>query len=300
MSIRTPSLHVIYEALTTQRGTAMDDVPQLPRGRWVLCGDGLFVRTLRRQLARLQVETVVVGTELDDSWSADDSVRGDPTDPAVLRRAGVDQSSALVAGTDVDIDNLAITLAARSLNERLFILARQTQRRNGVVFRAAPADQVMLGGYVVAAEVLRVIRAPQLATFLRQARDQEETWAAALLQRLRDVVGAEVVESWSIECTASGAPALHAALQRGELVTLSRLMTHFAEHSPVETVPLLLQRQQARLLLPDVGTALQADDRILFCGSARARTRMRHAIAAHRLAPEMSATMVAPSSAEPA
>ncbi len=79
-----------------------------------------------------------------------------------------------MAGTDVDIDNLTIVLASRTHNKRLFIIARQTQRRNGVVFRAAPADLVMLSGYIIAAEVLRVIRAPQLASFLHQARAEDE------------------------------------------------------------------------------------------------------------------------------
>ncbi len=105
-------------------------------------------------------------------------IKGDPTDPAVLRARRCRRvANALVAGTSVDIDNLAIVLAARELNKSLFIVARQTQRRNSSVFRAAPADLVMLSGYVVAAEVLRVIRAPQLATFLRRARDEDEDWA---------------------------------------------------------------------------------------------------------------------------
>ncbi len=74
LTIRTPSLHVIYEALTTQLGTAAAEVPELPRGKWVLCGYGQFARTLRRQLLTLDVQVVVVDTELDDSCNADNSV----------------------------------------------------------------------------------------------------------------------------------------------------------------------------------------------------------------------------------
>jgi voltage-gated potassium channel len=284
LSIRTPSLHVIYESLTTQLGTAMADVPQVPRGRWVLCGFGAFARTLRRQLERLDIQTVMVDTALDDSCNADNSVRGDPTDPAVLRRADLESATAVVACTAVDIDNLAITLAARTMNKRLFILARQTQRRNRSVFRAAPADLVMLSGYVVAAEVLRVIRAPQLATFLRLARDQDEAWADALLQRMRAVIGGEVVESWSLELTAAAAPTVHSAWERGERVSMRRLMTR-ADRSgePVHAVPLLLQREQSRTLLPDVATVLQPGDRVLFCGRARARSIVRHTVVSHAL-----------------
>ncbi len=291
-AIRAPSLQVIYESLTTQRGTAMDEPPQLPRGRWVLCGSGLFVRTLRRQLTRLQIETVVVdaGAEAD----ADQGLfKGDPTDPEVLVRAGADTADALVAGTAVDVDNLAIVLAARQLNKSLRIVAQQTQRRNASIFRAAPADLVMLAGHAVAAEVLRVIRAPQLATFLSRARQQDEDWAAALLARMREVIGDEVVESWSIELVPALAPTACGALQIGEPVPLARLMTRpDGDGTLVHAVPLLLQRGQETTLLPALDVELCAGDRVLCCGRARARMTMRHNIVAHAL-PRLRADLTA-------
>lgn len=284
LSVRTPSLHVIYEALTTQRGTAMDEPPQLPHGRWVLCGSGLFTRTLRRQLERVNISSVVIDPELSEDQLDDDHIKGDPTDPAVLREAGIDDASALVAGTAVDIDNLAMALAARNLNKTLFIVARQTQRRNGLIFRASPADLVMLSGYVLAAEVLRVIRAPQLATFLRAAREEEESWSADLLLHMREVIGKDIVESWSIGITPFQARTACLALAQGQTVTLRQLMT-YADGSGelVHAIPLLLQRQNERLLRPDLDTALQLEDRILYCGRSSARTSMRHNLTGHTL-----------------
>lgn len=284
LSIRTPSLHVIYESLTTQTGTAMNEPPQLPRGRWVLCGSGLFTRTLRRQLERLEIESILIDPELDETDVDKEHIKGDPTDPAVLREAGVEDAAALVAGTTVDIDNLAIALAARASNKNLFIIARQTQHRNGSVFRAAPSNLVMLSGYVLAAEVLRVIRAPQLATFLRRARDEDEAWSAALLASMREVIGDEVVESWSIQITPVQARTVCAALSRGEVVPLRQLMTRAdGSGEPIRALPLLLQRGQDRELCPDLDTLLHEGDRILCCGQDGARANMRHNLVAHAL-----------------
>ena len=288
LSIRTPSLHVIYESLTTQTGTAFDKVQNLPRGRWLLCGFGPFTRALRRHLERLGVETVVVAAALDDSCDAGNSVRGDPTDPAVLRRADIEHATALVAATPLDSDNLAIALAGRALNKRIFIVARETRRRNAAVFRAAPVDLVTLSGYVIAAEVLGVIRTPQLWTFLRQARDRDEAWAAALLARMREVIGDEVVEPWSIECTPLVAPTVCEALGRREVVTIARLMLHTdldtePEPEPERAVPLLLQRGPSRELLPALDKTLEIGDRVLFCGRARARSAMRRLVLSHAL-----------------
>lgn len=276
ISVRTPSLHVIYEALTTQAGTAAAEAPEVPRGRWVICGWGLFARTLRRRLEGLGIEAFVIDVELDDSCHANNSLRGDPTDPGVLRRAELDKAQALVAGTAVDIDNLAIVLAGREINKRLFIVARQTQRRNAPVFRAAPADLVMLSSYVVAAEVLRDLRAPLLSAFLRRARDEDEAWAAGLLQALRDTVGSEVLESWVMAVTPQSLPAACDALARGEPVSLDRLLTR-ADFGAgrMRALPLLLQRGTERHLLPDQTLLLREGDQILFCGRALARSRMR-------------------------
>ena len=280
LSMRTPSLHVIYESLTTQRGTAMGDVPNLPRGKWLLCGTGLFTTTLRRQLSRLEIEVVIIDPDCDpDAADADpDLFKGAPTDPAVLTKAGIKEAGALVAGTTNDVDNLTIALLARNLNKHLFLVAKQTQRRHAHVFRAAPVDLVVQSGYLIAAEVLRVIRAPQLATFLKQARSQDEAWAAALLQRMRDVIGDEIVESWSVELTPQRTPALCAALERGEAFTLQRML-NCAEQSDalIRALPLLLQRGQKRELQPPLDTELQLHDRVLFCGRARARALMRYA-----------------------
>lgn len=281
MSIRTPSLHVIYEALTTQLGTAMQEPLAIPRGRWLLCGSGLFTRTLRRQLERLGIESLII----DAVPSASDEsgvLVGDPTDSNVLRQAGIDTATVVVAGTSVDIDNLAIVLAARNLKKNLFTVARQTQRRNRSVFRAAPVDLVMLSGYVVAAEVLRVVRAPQLATFLRAARDEDEVWAAALLQKVRDAVGDRVVESWSIDVTTARASGLCGAISSGQKVLLSGLLVPPDKGSgPLHALPLMLQRGRTRHLLPPLDTALQLGDRVLFCGRERARDLMRRMVQTH-------------------
>ena len=283
LSVRTPSLHVIYESLTTQRGTAMGEVPHLPHGKWLLCGTGLFTTTLRRQLSRLDIEVVIIDPDCDpEAADADpDLFKGAPTDPAVLTKAGIAEAGALVAGTTSDVDNLTIALIARQLNKKLFLVAKQTQRRHTHVFRAAPVDLVVQSGYLIAAEVLRVIRAPQLATFLRQARSQDEAWAAALLEEMRAMIGDEIVESWSVELATERAPGLCAALTRGETFTLRRVMTCADQADElIHAVPLLLQRGQKRELKPPIDTVLQMGDRVLFCGRARARALMRHALVA--------------------
>ncbi|MFO1253111.1 MAG: NAD-binding protein [Inhella sp.] len=213
-------------------------------------------------------------------WTADfhgdphcSGERANPTDPGVLRRAGLEDAVALVAGLGDDIDNLAVLQAARQLRPGLYTVARLSQRRNAALFRAAAVDLVMGTGYMVATEVLRHTRAPLLHSFLHRAEIEDEAWAAALLARVRQVVGDEVLESWSLRLAPEQLPGACARLARGPL-SLAELLSR-SDGSPLPVLPLLLERAGQRELLPDLALPLQAGDHLLLCGSAQARARLR-------------------------
>jgi len=167
-------------------------------------------------------------------------------------------------------------MLARELNPRLFMVLRQSERRNTPLFRAIGADITTLSGYIVAAEVLRIIRAPQLSYFLRLARQQDEAWVHGLLERMRARIGDRVAETWSISIDAATTPALAAALRRGRRVTIGDLMRAPDNRDlPLGAVPLLLQQREGKSLLPGDEEPLAIGDRLLLCGRDAARGRLR-------------------------
>lgn len=274
-AIRSPSLHVIYEALTTQAATPAAARLDVPSGRWLICGYGRFGRTVRRHLERVGAQTRVIDRDLatDD---ADLGVRGLATDPAVLREAGLGDADGLVVATDSDIDNLAIAVLARDLQPGIFIVMRQNERKHNPLFDAVRVDLGALSGHMVAAEVLRIIRAPQLSYFLRLARQEDEAWAGALLDRLREAVGDETAESWSVPIDEQHAPAVVAALRGGCTVTVGDLMRAPDNRDlRLRAVPLLLQHVEGKHLLPSPELELSPGDRLLMAGRAIARARLR-------------------------
>jgi len=277
-SLLKPSLHVIYESLTTQTITPMAEPPAFPRGRWLVCGYGRFGRTVHRHLLQVGVGVTVVDEhEADDPEI--DAVCGDAMDAATLRRARIENADGIVVATPNDTVTLAIAMLARELNPAVFLVVRQSERRNTPLFRALGADINTLSGYIVAAEVLRIIRAPQLSYFLRLARQQDEAWAADLLGRMRERIGDEVAHVWSQELDAQGAPSLAALLARGERVTVGDLMRAPDNRElRLAAVPLLLQRREGKSLLPGDGEPLVSGDRLLLCGRPEARGRLRWAL----------------------
>lgn len=270
-----PSLHVIYESLTTQSSTPMAEPPAFPRGRWLVCGFGAFGRSVHRHLVQIGIDVTVIAEHPPEDADVD-HVAGNAMDAATLRRARIDTADGIVVATPNDTITLAIAMLARELNPELFLVVRQSERRNTPLFRALGADISTLAGYIVAAEVLRIIRAPQLSYFLRLARHQDEAWAAGLLARMRDRIGDEVAHAWSLCLDAASAPALLALIRRrGARVTVGDLMRAPDNRDlPLAAVPLLLQRPEGKCLLPGEAEPVAAGDRLLLCGTAVARGRL--------------------------
>jgi voltage-gated potassium channel len=101
------------------------------------------------------------------------ALHGDATSDEVLRRAGVERARGLVAVITSDADNLYITMSARLLNERLFIVARAEDERAEQKLVRAGADRVVspyaIGGARMAQAVLR----PTVVDFLELATRTE-------------------------------------------------------------------------------------------------------------------------------
>jgi voltage-gated potassium channel len=70
-------------------------------------------------------------------------IAADPTDEAVLRRAGILRARALVCAVDSDAVNVYITLTARALNPELMIVARASDPGSIDKLVRAGADQVV-------------------------------------------------------------------------------------------------------------------------------------------------------------
>lgn len=289
IALRTPSLHVVYEALTAQRTTVMAPLMDMRPGRWVIAGWGPMARALRHRLLRLGVEVFLIDLALDEGCDPQHSLLGDPSDPKVLRRAKLDQAQVLVAAMDDDLGNLAVVMAARQMAPHVFVVAHQLQRRNTPAFRAMKVDLLVARHYLVASEVLRHTRAPLLERFLSLAAQEDEPWAAGLLAQLRRDVGDAVLESWGMTIAPEETPSVCQALARGEAVSLRRFLRrvdlHAREDDSARAVTLLMVRADAPYLLPHPDTLLLPGDTLLLAGCAEARTRLKGLAHTQGLAP---------------
>jgi len=138
----------------------------------LVCGYGRMGRVIARELADAGVPFVVIEKH-DTSFQQIEEdghlgVHGDATSDETLLRCGIQRARALIAVTPSDADNVFVTLSARELSPKIFIVARASEDSAIEKLRKAGADRVFSpyrsGGRLMAHSALR----PNVIDFLAE------------------------------------------------------------------------------------------------------------------------------------
>ena len=274
MAIHSPGLWLLHEWLTAVPHTQLVEPLYPPGGLWVVCGYGRFGKAVNTNLRRQGVDTVII--EADPSLTGcSDCVPGSGAEAKTLVSAGIEQAVGIVAGTNDDHTNLSIVMTALELNPNLFVVMRQNRRANDALFQAINADLVMQASTIIAHEMLAVLTEPLLARFLFLARKQNNEWANHLLSRISAVTEEVAPAIWEVELNHEEADGVCHLLHDGRTVTLGDLLRDpRARDERLPAIPLLLARGYEYTLIPEDGLALDAGDRLLFCGAAGTESAM--------------------------
>lgn len=188
-------------------------------GHVIICGFGQVGRAIAAEIQR-EGQQVVVVDRSDLSPDPDQlTVTGDATADDTILMAGIERAGTLVLALDSDVDNLYVTLTARSLRPDLFIVARANSVGSGPKLRQAGADRVVnphkIGGSRMAALVLR----PDVAEFLDVVMHDAELEVRLMdvLIRSRSRFCQQTLAGCAINAT-TGATVL-AVRRRGEFMT---------------------------------------------------------------------------------
>jgi voltage-gated potassium channel len=168
----------------------------------IICGYGRMGRLVCREFDAKGVAFVVIEKEadvlVDFRMKHGIALAGDASDDEVLKQAGVGRARALVSVVGEDAGNLFITMSARLLNDRLFIVSRAEDEEAEHKLQRAGANRVVspyaIGGARVAGAVLRpaVVDFIELATRSGHLELQIEETQIAASSRL---VGTTLKES---------------------------------------------------------------------------------------------------------
>lgn len=117
------------------------------KNHFIICAYGRVGRTVAREFEAEGVGFVVIEalTELEEQMVRDgvNYVLGDPTNDPTLLQAGIERARGLVCAMDSDAANVYVTLAARSVNPDLYIVARASQVASADRLYRAGANRVV-------------------------------------------------------------------------------------------------------------------------------------------------------------
>lgn len=189
------------------------------RDHFIICAYGRVGRAVAREFERAGVPFVVIDPkeELEERMVEDGVAYlvNDPSDEHVLDEAGVTRARGLVCAVDSDATNVYITLMARSINPRLFIVARASEPGSPARLQRAGSDRVVSPFVSSGHHMARMALRPKVADVLEVG----ETFAPTSLE-LEELVVSEGSELQGQTVAQAGGPAPVLAVKRsgGEIL----------------------------------------------------------------------------------
>ncbi len=146
------------------------------RDHYIICGYGRIGQMVAAEFERRPIPFVVIENNSEKAMRQPPDfpiLVGDGTEEEVLLAAGIERAKGLVTVLHSDASNLFVTLSAREINPKLFIIARYEEERTKNKLLRAGADKVVspyiIGGTRMAMAVLR----PAVIDFIELATQSE-------------------------------------------------------------------------------------------------------------------------------
>lgn len=140
------------------------------KDHFILCGFGRVGSTAARQLENAGVAVVVIDIHPESVDQAERAghlvVSGDATRDEILVAAGVGRARGLITTVDSDAQNVYVTLSARALNPKLFIVARANDEGSEGKLRQAGADRVLSPYTRAGRSIAELATRPRVADFI--------------------------------------------------------------------------------------------------------------------------------------
>lgn len=170
-----------------------------PPGRWVIVGCGRFGQAIAealesRGIAWQAVDNQAISTPQRAGLLIDDNIERS------LHEVAVESASVIVAGTDNDSVNLAISMLARRLNPDIFIVIRQNHIADATLIHSAQAAMRFVQSDLMVHECLQRIHVPMLRSFLKRMAVSGGDQASRCIDLIAQALGTQAPFVWTFDC----------------------------------------------------------------------------------------------------
>jgi Trk K+ transport system NAD-binding subunit len=276
-AINAPVLRAWEDWLVGDDKIDLEAPPRPPRGNWVLCGYGRMGQALHDKLSAHIGQISVIDRDEGLRLPSGKRILGH-VDRNTLADANLADAVGLVAGTSSDEENLRILLSARAVNPAAFLIVRQNHHENELAFNAAAANLIMQPSLVLARHILLFLLMPSLGALLRYLHAEAPERVEALVEQARSRLPNGAPLLWiedvgALDCAVPG------CRRRAQRVHLRDLLRDPGRREvALDALPLVVARGDESIMLPDDDLVIEPGDRLLLCGTRRARHRLHAAL----------------------
>ncbi len=178
------SIGIVAEAVLAEASSGRREARRMAEavadltGHYILCGYGRVGSTVARELVHAGQKIVVLDILPESLERARHDghlvVQGDATSDDTLILAGIERARGLVATIDSDANNVYVTLSARAINPRLFIVGRANAEGSDAKLTQAGANRVVSPYTMAGRRIAELAIRPRVADFIDAALSHGE------------------------------------------------------------------------------------------------------------------------------
>lgn len=141
------------------------------QNHYIVCGYGRMGRIIGRELRAEGVSFMVIERNPDTPVEHEDILllRGDATQDAILKEAGIERAKGLIAVLSNDAENLFVVLSARELSPGLLIVARAIEEDAEKKLLRAGATKVISPYHIGGLRMAHTVLKPTVVDFIEFA-----------------------------------------------------------------------------------------------------------------------------------
>lgn len=119
------------------------------KDHFLLCGYGRVGSAVHKELKKRNIKVIIIERNKDvvekELWQDPEvlAIPGDATDENIMINAGIKRARGVIITTGEDVDNLFITLTAREINPKIWIVTRASKAENVRRLYRSGADKVI-------------------------------------------------------------------------------------------------------------------------------------------------------------
>ena len=172
------------------------------KDHYIVCGVGRIGKVILLELKAKKIPMVVIDNapgmrQSLETWETP-FINDDATNEEVLIEAGIERAKGLISVVASDADNLFITMTARGLNPRAFILARADEEKSEKKLLRAGANRVVMPYLIGGQQMAQFITKPAVTDFLEftvHNRDMDLEIEELLVNEHSRLNGVTLIES---------------------------------------------------------------------------------------------------------